>query len=159
MAQKNNNGFTLIELIVVIVILGVLGGVAIPKLINIKREAIISTMKGLNAALESSATLVHAKAIIYGLQNEPSSTIDINGKTVNLAYGYPDGTASGIALLVETPPTDWKQRASVYDGAWVYWHGVIPVDAGAAQCYIRYRQSTSGARPVIDFEQAGCGRY
>lgn len=159
MTIKQNNGFTLIELIVVIVILGILSAVAIPKFINIKRDAIISTMKGLNAALNSASTMAHAKAVIYGVQNEPTATININGTPVNLAYGYPDGTAAGITLLVETPAGDWKQRASTYDGAWVYWHGVIPVDAGTAQCYIRYRQSTTGARPVIDFQQTGCGRY
>lgn len=153
----DNAGFTLIELIMVIVILGLVAVVAIPRYVNMKREAIISTMNGLNAALESAATIAHAKAMIAGIQDEVSATIVVDGTTINLVYGYPAGTATGIVPLVETPAGDWQQRASVYAGAWVYWHGTIPEDAGTAQCYIRYRQAAAaGQRPVIDFEDSGC---
>jgi MSHA pilin protein MshA len=124
---------------------------------DMRREAIISTMRGINGALESAATMAHAKAVIAGVQNEVNANIEIAGVTIDLVYGYPAGTVTGIVPILNTPAGDWKQRASVFPGAWVYWHDVIDEDAGSAQCYIRYRQPTSaGARPVIDFQDSGC---
>lgn len=151
-------GFTLIELVVVIVILGIIAAVAVPKFIDIKRDALISTMEGLRGTLHSAATIAYAKAYIDGVHNDAAATINVNGTTVELVYGYPNGTAAGIVQMVETPG-GWQQRASSIVGAWVYWHGIIPVDAWAARCFIRYRQSTApGAAPVVDMDDSGCGR-
>ena len=62
--------------------------------------------------------------------------------------------------MVTTPSGDWKQRASVYSGAWIYWHGAIDEDAGTAQCFVRYRQPTAaGNAPVIDYVSTGCWRW
>lgn len=147
----------MIELIAVIVILGVLAATALPKFVSLRREALVSTMQGLRGALQSAATLAYAKALIAGRQNDAAATIMINGTNIDLVYGYPAGTVTGIVPLLTTPPSGWQQRASTYSGAWVYWHGVIVEDAGKAQCYIRYRQPTGpGLAPVIDLESSGC---
>ncbi len=141
----------------VIVVLGILSAIAIPKYANLQRQSIIATMNGIDGAVKSAANIAHAQAVIEGVDKLASATITVNGTVVQLVYGYPDGTAAGIPNMTNAPSGDWKSRASIYAGAWVYWHGSIVKDAGAAQCYIRYRQSTGvGLQPVVDFQTSGC---
>ena len=154
--MNRSKGFTLIELIIVIIILGILAVTAAPKFIDLKRESIISTMQGITASLNSVATLVHTKALIKGINNQEAATIDVLGQTINIAYGYPDGTVDGIVKLIELSG-NWKQRKSSYTGAWVYWHGNIHEDAHPAQCYIRYERAVNATtRPHITFQDNGC---
>ncbi|MDD8059858.1 MULTISPECIES: prepilin-type N-terminal cleavage/methylation domain-containing protein [Shewanella] len=154
---KQPAGFTLIELVVVIIILAILAIAASSRFIDLRKDAIVSTMVGMESAMQSAATLTYSKAAVAGVERLETTTLDIDGVEVALAYGYPDGTAAGIDLLMNLPEGDWQKRASVYNGAWVYWHGVIDEDAGVAQCYLRYRQATSTtARPVIDVQTSGC---
>ncbi|MFT3850654.1 MAG: type II secretion system protein [Propionivibrio sp.] len=151
------DGFTLIELITVIAIVGILAAAALPRFVNLRRDALLGTTVSLRGALQSAADLGHAKAIVAGITDQASATLTIDGQAISFAYGYPAGTATGIVQLVTTPAGDWNQRASSIAGAWVYWHGVIDEDAWDAQCFIRYRQaSAAGNAPVIDYVSSGC---
>lgn len=94
--MKRAAGFTLIELVIVIVILGILGAVAAPRFLNLQDEAYESNVKSLRANIQSAMTLANTKAVLVGEDKKATWTGTEEFEGVDFVYGYPAASKTGI---------------------------------------------------------------
>ncbi len=100
MLNSKQQGFTLIELIMVIVILGILAAVALPKFADLGGSARESSLNGLAGSLRSAAVISKAAWLVAG-GSASSVTLDGDAVTVTSTTGYPTANAAGIGAAVD----------------------------------------------------------
>jgi MSHA pilin protein MshA len=150
--KANQQGFTLIELVVVIVILGILAVTAAPKFIDLTGEARGAVVQAVEGSLNSAADLAHAKALVNGID---SGSLSIAKGTVEFINGYP--TAATINILMEvntaTSTGDFVLDSSTTPGTATYTYA----DAvNGTECQAVYTNALSDARPSITSTRTGC---
>ncbi|KHT62607.1 MSHA biogenesis protein MshA [Photobacterium gaetbulicola] len=141
--MKRQGGFTLIEMVVVIVILGILAVTAAPRFLNLQDDARNSSLQGLKGAIDGAAGITFGKAAIQGKEAADSGQA-VEG--IALVYGYPAATSAALEAAVNGLKEDWKVVATdnLVEGE----------DEGIAYtfkarndegCYVHYKAATSSA--------------
>jgi MSHA pilin protein MshA len=171
-ARQNylQHGFTLIELVVVIVILGILSATLIPRFIDLRRDSNEATLKAMGGAMLSSANLVYSKSYIQGVQNLPLSNVDLDGDGANdveVVYGYPSAhRATGISKVMGGDFSEvwtwsanasntifWLTTASLGGRKGLYVNNTV---VQASNCYILYYPATSIVTPKVVYVTTAC---
>jgi MSHA pilin protein MshA len=153
--MKRQAGFTLIELVMVIVILGILSAFALPRFADLGNDARAAALQGAFGAIKSASAITHAESLV----NNNPTTVTLEGTVINMLNGYPQALAAnggGILDAAQIVAADFVLGGTPAATA----AGFVTVTASgattAANCQITYTAAASGASPTIAIVDTGC---
>lgn len=140
MKNRMQAGFTLVELIVVIVILGILAAVALPKFMGLEREARVAAVKSMGGTLLSAANMAHGLCMAQNCAN--GSTITIDGNPITFQNRYPNNAS--IRFLLQSFEGFRTNGANQ--------NQFVKLGATNNNCFVQYNQAPANGTPTITYQ-------
>jgi MSHA pilin protein MshA len=149
MKQFNKQaGFTLIELIMVIVILGVLSAFALPRFADLGGNARTASINGLAGTIKAAANIAHAQSLAAGSASGDAATLE--GASVTMVEFYPTADADGIQSAAQISTSDYTPTGG---GATA---GAAITFALQTDCNVVYTAAAVGGTPTAVATVSGC---
>ena len=154
MRKQGQSGFTLIELIVVIVILGILAATALPKFASLSGDARMASLNAAKGALSTTSAMVHGQSLI----NPTVTSLLYEGTTVTSVKGYPKAeaataTAAGLNaadyLITPGPGTASTSKPTIAADAILIQPASIANTPAALSCYLMYTEAVNANTPPV----------
>lgn len=170
-----NQGFTLIELVVVIVILGILAVTAAPKFIGLSTDAKVATLEGMQGAMKSGADMIYSKAFINNkVVND--DTLIVGSASISLHSGYPVGNwMAGFRYIVDLDAVNFSSATAICNVEWCGRGNQTSIPSGITttspgrigkvipkgyswndECGVYYVNHENGTEPEIGLETNDC---
>lgn len=158
--NRTGRGFTLIELVVMIAIVGILAAVALPRFVSMQTKAREAKLMAIYGAMRSAAALAHAGCLmnVGGTCTPTGGSVAMEGALINMVNGYPVASIStttpgGIILATQISPVSDGVTLSVVGNS-----VTVDINGGTApDCRITYTEPVAiNTSPNILPETKGC---
>jgi MSHA pilin protein MshA len=141
-------GFTLIELVVVIVILGILAAFAVPRFMGLETQARVSSVRALEGTLRSASAMAHGVWLASG----SPANITIDGTVIPMTFGYPTAAASQNIIDPSIVQAGTPGKFTFNNGQF----RINGATAAPAQCQVVYATALANLPPVITTTVTNC---